>query len=64
MAAISAEETSAEPMSPGVMVAQWISWASATVEAWPDQVADAPFDLEAARDSVALAEQVAAIVRR
>ena len=47
-----------------VMVARWIEWASGTVDTWPDQVTDAAFDVVVAQESVELAEQVAAILRR
>jgi DNA-binding PadR family transcriptional regulator len=42
-------------------VARWVEWASALVATWPDDVLDAPFDIAAARESVALAESVASI---
>jgi PadR family transcriptional regulator AphA len=40
-------------------VSQWAEWATAVVEAWPDDVTEAPFDLEVARDAVAVAERTA-----
>ena len=45
-----------------VTVARWVAWASALVESWPDDVRDAPFDLAAAEESVALVESVATIL--
>jgi DNA-binding PadR family transcriptional regulator len=47
-----------------LMVARWIDWAASTVEAWPDNVADAPFDVAGAEASVTLAEQVDSLLRR
>lgn len=45
-----------------VMVAKWVTWASQIVDAWPDDVREAPFDTVAAETSVRLAESVAEIV--
>ena len=45
-----------------VAVARWVAWAEAVVETWPDDVNDAPYDVAAARESVALAESVEAIL--
>jgi DNA-binding PadR family transcriptional regulator len=45
-----------------VTVARWVAWASELVESWPDDVRDAPFDVAAAEESVALVESVAAIL--
>jgi DNA-binding PadR family transcriptional regulator len=45
-----------------VMVARWVEWASAIVDAWPDDVRDAPFDMTAAKEGVALAERVDAML--
>ena len=45
-----------------VLVARWVQWASAIVDTWPDDVRDAPFDLTAAEEGVALAESVEAIL--
>jgi len=45
-----------------VTVARWVAWASATVAAWPRDLSDAPFDVDAARESVALAESVETIL--
>jgi DNA-binding PadR family transcriptional regulator len=39
-------------------VARWISWATEVVEAWPDDVRDAPFDERAAEEGVAVAESI------
>jgi len=39
-------------------VAEWVDWASQVVDAWPDDPADAPFDLEAAEEGVRRAERV------
>jgi DNA-binding PadR family transcriptional regulator len=47
-----------------VTVARWTDWASRIVEDWPDDVRDAPFNAAAAKESVELAESVAAIVER
>lgn len=41
-----------------VTVANWVEWATGIVASWPDDVTEAPFDLEAARESVRLAERV------
>ena len=43
-------------------VARWVAWASAVVDAWPDDVSDATFDLDAARRGVALAEGIEEIL--
>lgn len=45
-----------------VMVAHWADWASQLVDAWPDDVRDAPFDVAAAEEGVRLAESVAEIL--
>jgi DNA-binding PadR family transcriptional regulator len=45
-----------------VMVAHWVDWASQLVDAWPDDVRDAPFDRAAAEEGVHLAESVAEIL--
>jgi DNA-binding PadR family transcriptional regulator len=47
-----------------VMVARWVEWASEVVEAWPDDVTQAPFDHAAAEEGVRLAEDVVALLRR
>jgi len=47
-----------------VTVARWIDWATAIVDTWPDDVSDAPFNVTAAEEGVALAEQVERILRR
>jgi len=39
-------------------VAEWVDWASQVVDAWPDDPADAPFDVEAAEEGVRRAERV------
>ena len=44
------------------MVAHWVDWASQLVDAWPDDVRDAPFDVAAAEEGVRLAESVAKIL--
>ena len=41
-----------------VTVAEWVDWASGVVDGWPDDPADAPFDMEAAREGVLRAERV------
>ncbi|MET1000478.1 MAG: helix-turn-helix transcriptional regulator [Acidimicrobiia bacterium] len=45
-------------------VASWIDWATTIVDTWPDDVADAPFNISAAEESVALAEQVERLLRQ
>jgi PadR family transcriptional regulator, regulatory protein AphA len=45
-----------------VMVAQWVQWATALVESWPDDVRDAPFNTDAAEEGARRAETVATIV--
>jgi PadR family transcriptional regulator, regulatory protein AphA len=45
-----------------VTVARWVAWASTIVAAWPRDVTEAPFDVDAARESVALAESVESIL--
>ena len=45
-----------------VTVARWVAWATETVESWPDDVRDAPFDSAVADESVALAESVRTIL--
>lgn len=42
-----------------VMVARWAEWAGQVVEAWPDVVTEAPFDVAAAKQAVQLAESIA-----
>jgi PadR family transcriptional regulator AphA len=46
-----------------VMVAQWVDWASEVVDAWPDDVRSAPFDVSVAEEGVRLAESVQEVVR-
>jgi DNA-binding PadR family transcriptional regulator len=41
-----------------VMVARWVTWATEIVEAWPDDVGEAPFDTAAADQAVRLAESI------
>lgn len=41
-----------------VMVARWAEWAGHVVEAWPDDVTEAPFDVAAAKQAVQLAESI------
>ena len=45
-----------------VTLARWVEWASALVDDWPDEVAQAPFDQAAAEEAVALAESVHTIL--
>jgi PadR family transcriptional regulator AphA len=45
-----------------VMSARWVRWASSVVEAWPDDVRDAPFDPAVAEEAVHLAEGIPALV--
>jgi PadR family transcriptional regulator AphA len=45
-----------------VTVARWVEWASAIVHTWPDDVNDAPYDLETARETLTLAESIETIV--
>jgi PadR family transcriptional regulator, regulatory protein AphA len=45
-----------------VMSAHWVRWASSVVEAWPDDVRDAPFDTAVAEEAVRLAEGIPAVV--
>jgi PadR family transcriptional regulator AphA len=44
------------------MTAQWVRWASSIVEAWPDDVRDAPFDPAVAEEAVRQAEGIPALV--
>jgi hypothetical protein len=46
-----------------VVVARRVAWASAVVETWPDDVNDAPFDVDAAEEGVRLAESVHAVLQ-
>ena len=46
-----------------VTVARWVRWATEVVERWPDDVRDAPFDMRAAQEGVALAESIPEILR-
>jgi DNA-binding PadR family transcriptional regulator len=43
-------------------IARWVQWATDTVERWPENVRDAAFDVEAAREAVELAEAIDAIL--
>lgn len=45
-----------------LMMAHWVDWASQQVDAWPDDVRDAPFDVAAAEEGVRLAESVPEIL--
>jgi DNA-binding PadR family transcriptional regulator len=45
-----------------VTVAKWVEWAVDTVEAWPDDVVRAPFDVGAAEEGVRRAESVSVIL--
>jgi DNA-binding PadR family transcriptional regulator len=47
-----------------VMVAQWVHWATAIVESWPDDVTRAAFDHDAADEGVRLAESIPALLDR
>ncbi len=46
-----------------VMVARWAEWAGQLVEAWPDDVTEAPFDVAAAEQAVQLAESISTRLR-
>jgi PadR family transcriptional regulator, regulatory protein AphA len=39
-------------------VAHWVEWASAIVDTWPDDVIEAPFDIDAANEGVEIAERI------
>jgi hypothetical protein len=39
-----------------------VEWASATVATWPDDVLEAPFDIDAAREAVALAQSIESMI--
>jgi PadR family transcriptional regulator, regulatory protein AphA len=41
-----------------VMVAGWAEWAIDVVSSWPDDVGEAPFDPDAQRESIRLAESI------
>jgi DNA-binding PadR family transcriptional regulator len=45
-----------------VTVAEWVDWASRTVERWPDDPAGASIDVEAAEESVRRSERVVALL--
>jgi PadR family transcriptional regulator, regulatory protein AphA len=45
-----------------LMMAHWVVWATRLVDAWPDDVRDAPFDIAAAEEGVRLAEAVTEIL--
>ena len=45
-------------------VARWVDWATRTVETWPDDVSDAPFERKAAEESLALVEGIEQLLRR
>lgn len=45
-------------------VARWVDWAAVVVDTWPDDVTDAPFDVDAARRGVELAERIDEILAR
>ncbi|HEY2812976.1 MAG TPA: helix-turn-helix transcriptional regulator [Acidimicrobiales bacterium] len=45
-------------------VARWVEWATDVVDGWPDDVTDAPFNMEAAEQAVARAEEVERLLRR
>jgi PadR family transcriptional regulator AphA len=44
------------------MVARWVDWATEVVEGWPEDVGDAPFDVEAAEEAVRLAESISTVL--
>ena len=44
-----------------LMVARWVAWASDVVERWPEDVREAPYDTDATREAVRLAETIDAI---
>lgn len=45
-----------------VTVAEWVDWASRVVDGWPDDPAEAPFDMAAASEGVRRAERVVALL--
>lgn len=45
-----------------VTVAEWVDWASRTVEGWPDDPAEATLDVEAAEEGVRRAERVVTLL--
>jgi DNA-binding PadR family transcriptional regulator len=45
-----------------VTVAEWVEWASGVVDGWPNDPADAPFDVEAAQENVRRAERVTTLL--
>ncbi len=45
-----------------VTVARWVHWATELVEAWPDDVTEAPFNTAAAEEGVRLAESIPALL--
>jgi len=45
-----------------VTVAEWVDWASRVVDTWPDNPADAPFNVEVAEEGVRRAERVTALL--
>ncbi|MBC3192209.1 transposase [Pseudonocardia sp. C8] len=47
-----------------LMVARWVRWATDVVEAWPDDVTRAPFDVAAAEEGVRLAQDVVTLLER
>lgn len=44
------------------MVARWVHWATDVVERWPDDVTEAPYDMEAAEEAVRVAERIAELL--
>ena len=46
-----------------VMVADWVDWAAGIVENWPDDVAEARFDVAAAEEGVRLAESITSLAQ-
>jgi PadR family transcriptional regulator, regulatory protein AphA len=46
-----------------VMVARWVEWASETVQHWPADIRDAPFDVARAEEAVRLAESIPGLFR-
>jgi DNA-binding PadR family transcriptional regulator len=47
-----------------VTVARWVDWATRTVETWPDDVTDAPFDQATAQEGVRLAESIPRLLKQ
>jgi DNA-binding PadR family transcriptional regulator len=45
-------------------VARWVDWATTLVDAWPDDVREAPFDVAAAEEAVRLTEGIPELLAR